>query len=580
MAQDPDPRPPQDSDPNGTGHAHDVKRQSTADGQQVDTDWWTFAVVYQVYLRSFADSDADGNGDIAGLTDRLPYIRDLGVDAIWLTPWYPSPKVDNGYDVSDYRDIDPMFGNLTQAQELIDAVHDHGMRLILDLVANHTSDQHPWFQAALATPDGSPDRDRYHFRDGRGPNGDTPPNDWISAFGGIAWTRTTRPDGTPGQWYLHLFAPEQPDLNWDNPEVRVEFESILRYWFDRGVDGMRLDAASALAKAPGLPDYGLSTSDRFDAAAWVDAPMWDVNAVHDILRSFRRVADSYPEPRMLVGEVGANRPDRFAAYLRPDELHTAFNIQFTKAPWEASALRRVIDHSLSASSSVSGLPTWVLSTHDETRHVTRFSPEVPKDQPTLLDPARILDLEVGTRRARAAILLMLALPGGAYLYQGEELGLPEAFIPDERIQDPVFFRTGGALRGRDGCRAPIPWSGDGPPYGFSGRRGQPWLPQPEDWPSLTVEAELGDPQSMLWLYRSALRIRKDTPGFHVGDLTWRDAPDGVLAFDRGSGARCVVNLSTEPVRLDPELQLLVSSTPLQDNALPPDAAAWLADTGA
>ncbi len=198
--------------------------------------------------------------------------------------------------------------------------------------------------------------------------------------------------------------------------------------------------------------------------------MWDVDAVHDILRSFRRVADSYPEPRMLVGEVGANRPDRFAAYLRPDELHTAFNIQFTKAPWEATTLRQVIDNSLSAWPPVSALPTWVLSTHDETRHVTRFSPEVPAVRPDLLDPPRVFDLKVGTRRARAAILLMLALPGGAYLYQGEELGLPEAFIPDERIQDPVFFRTGGALRGRDGCRAPIPWNGNEPPYGFSGRR--------------------------------------------------------------------------------------------------------------
>jgi alpha-glucosidase len=524
--------------------------------------------MYEVYLRSFADGSGDGIGDLPGLRSRLPHLRDLGVDGIWITPWYPSPMADGGYDVSNYVDIDPLFGTLDDARTLLDEAHAHGLKVIVDFVANHTSDAHPWFQEALAAPPGSPARDRYHFRDGKGPDGSEPPNDWISAFGGPAWSRTAGPDG---QWYLHLFAPAQPDLNWDDAGVRAEFEAILRFWFDFGLDGLRVDAASGLAKETDLPDFGFLAEDIFAPVTWTGSPLWDVEGVHDILRSWRRIADSYDGDRVFVGEVVVNGAERLARYMRADELHTTFNLDFLKCDLDAGRLRGTIDATLAAFDRVGAPATWTLSNHDETRHVTRYGRAftgVPMPPPWPFPPS---DRALGTRRARAMLLLMLALPGSVYLYQGEELGLWEVEdLPDEAIQDPVWTSSGRTIRGRDGCRIPVPWSGGEPPFGFS--TGRPWLPQPPEWSAFTVEAEAGAGDSMLAFYRAALALRRaELTG--AGGLSWADAPDGVLVLDRGDRLRCVVNLSGTPCPVDGEV--LLASGPTAGDRLPPDTAAWL-----
>jgi alpha-glucosidase len=536
--------------------------------------WWRTAVVYEVYLRSFADADGDGVGDLGGVRTHLPYLADLGVDALWITPWYPSPMADGGYDVTDYRDIDPLFGTLTDADALIADAHALGLRVIIDLVANHTSDQHPWFRAALAAGRGSPERDRYFFRDGRNDGAD-PPNDWISAFGGRAWTRVREPDGTPGQWYLHLFTPQQPDLNWDHDGVRDDFDDVLRFWFDRGVDGFRVDAAPAMAKAPGLPDAGHGPGALFESTRWVDNPHWDVDAVHDILRRWRRVGDGYDGDRLFVTEAMVNGPERLSRYVRLDEMHTTFNFDYLRCAWGLRPLRRVIETTLAAMDAVGASPTWVLSSHDETRHVTRLGREDTAE--TGSDAAATpADLEVGIRRARAAVLLTLALPGGAYLYQGEELGLPEVEdLPLEALQDPTWERSGHTARGRDGCRVPLPWAGEHPPFGFSPDGVRPWLPQPGAWRALTVEAQRADPSSMLSLYRTALRLRRTMPSLRDAPLSWQDAGGDVLAFGRGPAFRCLVNFSGRSVPLAGQGRLLLASGPIE-SGLQPDSAAWFA----
>jgi alpha-glucosidase len=527
--------------------------------------------MYQVYLRSFADGNGDGIGDLPGLRSRLGHLRDLGVDGLWITPWYRSPFADGGYDVSDYVDIDPVFGTLDDARAVVEEAHELGLKVIVDFVANHTSDQHPWFQAALQAPPGSPERARYHFRDGRGPDGGSPPNDWISAFGGRAWSRVTEPDGTPGQWYLHLFAPAQPDLNWDNPSVREDFESILRFWFDFGLDGLRVDAASGFAKDPEMPDFGFLADDMFAPVTWTGAPLWDVEGVHDIFRSWRRIADEYDGDRMYVGEVVVNGAHRLARYMRPDELHTTFNLDFLKSPLEVATLRQTIEGALEAFDLVGAPATWTLANHDETRHVTRYGRAytgVPIPPPYPFPPT---DLALGTRRARAMLLVMLALPGSCYLYQGEELGLWEVEdLPDEVIADPVWESSGHTIRGRDGSRVPLPWSGDRPPFGFGDVPG--WLPQPDAWADLTVEAQARSDDSVLAFYRSALALRRE----HVDQaqpLTWVEVGEDVLAFDRGPGLRCVLNLGDAPVAASGKV--LLGSEPGTSDEVAPDTAAWV-----
>lgn len=541
-----------------------------------DQPWWRTAVVYEVYLRSFADASGDGVGDLAGLRRRLPHLVDLGVDALWVTPWYPSPMADGGYDVRDHCDIDPLFGTLTEADALLSDVHDRGLRLVVDLVANHTSSEHPWFVAALAAGPGSPERDRYFFRDGTH-GGDQPPNDWISAFGGSAWTRVREPDGSPGQWYLHTFAPQQPDLDWDSPGVRDDMDDVLRFWLDRGVDGIRVDAAPAMAKTPGLPSAGHGPGALFDSGGWVHSPQWDVEHVHDILRRWRRIADEYDGDRFFVTEAVVNGPHRMSRYVRPDEMHTAFNFDFLKAPWDAGRLRTVVDETLAALAPVGAPATWVLSSHDETRHVTRFGRAETGAATMGFDPSGApSDLELGRRRARAAALLLLALPGGAYVYQGDELGLPEVEdLPEQALQDPTWQRSGGTARGRDGCRVPLPWDGDRPPFGFAPEGVSPWLPQPEAWRELTVARQAADPSSVLSLYRAALHLRRRTPDLHDEGLTWLETGRDVLGFERGAGFRCLVNLSAAALPLAPYGELLLASGPTAGDLLPPDTAAWL-----
>ncbi|WP_033270762.1 alpha-amylase family glycosyl hydrolase [Streptomyces lydicus] len=461
--------------------------------------WWRDAVIYQVYVRSFADSDGDGVGDLRGARERLPYLRDLGVDAVWLTPFYASPQADGGYDVADYRAVDPLFGNLQDADDLIRTAHDLDLRVIVDIVPNHTSDRHPWFR------DPELARQRYVFRPGKGEDGELPPNDWESVFGGPAWTRTDR-----GDWYLHLFAPEQPDLDWDNPDVHAEFEAVMRFWLDLGVDGFRVDVAHGMVKASGLPDIGHGQQAKLIGNQVL--PFFDQDGVHAIHRTWRRLLDGYGDThgRQVIGvaEAWAPTAERLALYVRPDELHQAFNF-------------------------------------------------------------------------RAATLLMLALPGSAYLYQGEELGLPEVTdLPDDVRQDPAFFRgsrAGGQDGFRDGCRVPLPWTGEAPPYGFGA--GGSWLPQPADWAPLTVDAQTDDPDSTLELYRTALGLRRRLPGLGDGGMSWQPAPDGVLAFTR-PGLLCTVNTLPHDVELPSPGTPLLSSAPVTVNGsvavLPGDSCIWWA----
>jgi alpha-glucosidase len=524
--------------------------------------WWREAVIYQIYPRSFADANGDGIGDLPGIRSRLPYLRDLGVDAVWLSPFYLSPQADAGYDVADYRTVDPIFGTVQDVRGLILDAHELGLRVIVDLVPNHSSDQHTWFQQALAEGPGSPLRARYHFRPGRG---SLPPNDWPSIFGGPAWTQV--PDG---EWYLHLFAPEQPDFNWGHPAVADEFRTILRFWLDLGVDGFRIDVAHGLVKADGLPDLGVETSWHLLDVG--ESPCFDRDGVHEIYRGWRRILDEYPGERIAVAEAWAPTPGRIAAYVRPDELHQAFNFSYMSTPWDVESQRAMISASLNAMSAVGAPTTWTLSNHDVVRHTTRLlqsaDGEMGGRKPVAVDPV------AGLRRARAASLLLLALPGAAYLYQGEELGLPEVIdLPPSARQDPAFHRAAGQDGYRDGCRVPLPWSGTEAPYGFGPDGAPSWLPQPASWASLSVAAQDGVPGSTLSLYRDALALRRKV--LTGDDLTWASAPEGVLAFDRAGGFRCTVNMTSSPIALPHPGDLLLCSTPLTaDGLLPADTTAW------
>jgi alpha-glucosidase len=536
--------------------------------------WWRHAVCYQIYVRSFADSDGDGLGDLAGIEQRLPYLARLGVDAIWLTPFYTSPQHDHGYDVADYRDVDPRFGTLADFDAMLARAHQLGLRVIVDIVPNHTSSEHPWFRAALADPNG-PERRRYLFRAGHGPGGEEPPNNWRSVFGGPAWTRVDDPAARPGsaraagperearpeppaQWYLHLFDATQPDLDWTNPEVGDEFCSILRFWLDRGVDGFRIDVAHGLRKQEGLPDVAdplrRRPSTMVERSA-EDEPMWDRPEVHEVYRRWRKELDGYPGDRMAIAEAWVTSPSSMARYIRPDELHQAFNFLWLTAPWSADAFRRVIEQTLAAVGRVQASPTWVLSNHDVVRHPTRYG-----------GGAR------GLARARAATLTMLGLPGSAYLYQGEELGLEQVYVPRRFWQDPGALRTGE--EGRDGCRVPMPWSGDRPPYGFSPGAGQPWLPQPADWAPLTVSAQEADPGSTLAFYRRLLAARRDFAVAAGDTVELIDTSQPVLAFRRGTLV-CAVNCGSRPAAPPDEAgDLLIASGPGAADRLPPDTAAW------
>ena len=544
-------------------------------------EWWRSAVIYQVYPRSFADSDGDGVGDLPGITSRLGDLADLGVDAVWLSPFYRSPQRDAGYDVADYRDVDPLFGTLADFDALRARATDLGLRVIVDVVPNHTSSEHAWFQAALAAEPGSVERGHYLFRDGRGVDGELPPNNWESIFGGPAWTRITEADGTAGQWYLHLFDSSQPDLDWTDPWVREQFVDVLRFWLDRGVDGFRVDVAHGMIKAEGLPDYtppadsGSMGGGQGDSAP---PPYWGQDGVHEIYRSWRKVLDEYEGDRVLVAEAWVEPLSRLAEWVRPDEMHQAFNFSYLETGWSASEIRRVVDSSIEVFSSVGAPSTWVLSNHDVVRHASRLALTAENPQGHGIGPrsAGLPIPELGLARARAATAVMLALPGSAYLYQGEELGLPEAIdLPDESRQDPTWFRTGGERYGRDGCRVPLPWESAAPAFGFNST-GASWLPQPSDWSTYARDEQTGVTGSTLELYRLALRLRSEI-GLGTSDIVWLDDySDEVVAF-RSKGVTVLANLGEVAVEL-PLGDVLLSTMSLDGPALPPNAAVWLRET--
>ena len=557
-----------------------------APGHRADPDaaagdgaaWWRTAVVHQLYPRSFADSDGDGVGDLPGIIARLPHLADLGVDGLWLSPFYVSPMADAGYDVADYRAVDPVFGTHADADALIAEAGRLGLRVLVDLVPNHTSDQHAWFRAALAAGPGSPERARYLFRDGRGAGGDSPPNGWRSVFGGPAWTRVTEPDGRPGQWYLHLFDAGQPDLDWTNPEVREEFHDILRFWLDRGVAGFRVDVAHGLAKAEGLPawDHDYAGMSRDDV---IGAPMWDQDAVHEIYRGWREVLDGHPGS-IMIGEAWVRPAERLARYVAPGGMHQVFHFDLLLAPWRAADYRAAISSSLEAAGAVGAVTTWTLSNHDVVRHTTRLTLPPGRNNPEGIGPRDPQpDEELGLRRGRAATAVVLALPGSTYLYQGEELGLPEhTALPDEVRQDPSVRRREGAVPGRDGCRVPLPWEADAPAFGFS-PTGRSWLPQPESFARYAADRQRGVPGSTLELYRSMLRLRREL-GLGAGRLEWDDGfgPDALAFRTTGASGRVLVvaNLGPDPVAL-PAGAVVLASGDLDGGAVPTDTTVWVVE---
>lgn len=510
-----------------------------------EPNWWTNAIFYQVYPRSFADSDGDGVGDLGGVVAHLDHLSALGVDAVWLNPVTVSPMADHGYDVADPRDVDPLFGGLEALDRLLEQAHARGIRVTMDLVPNHTSSQHSWFQAALAAGPGSAERERYIFRDGRA--GDAPPNNWVSVFGGPAWTRV--PDG---QWYLHLFDTEQPDLNWDNPEVFEDLEKTLRFWLERGVDGFRIDVAHGMSKPPGLPD--MTNPDLEMLRSQDDDPRFNHDGVHDIHRGIRSVLDDYPHA-VSIGEIWVFDNEDFAKYLRPDELHMGFNFRLVRAEFDAVSIHGAIENALAAASIEDASPTWTLSNHDVDREVTRYGGG-----------------SIGLARARAMAMVMLALPGAVFIYNGEELGLPNVDLPDDVLQDPVWERSGHTERGRDACRVPMPWSGSAPPFGFSSNP-DTWLPMPPDWSELTVARQEADPHSTLSFFRSVLALRRSAFHFTENDVEWVQLRSDVLAFFSG-GVLCVLNTGTSAVPL-PQGEVIASSAPVSTGSLPPDAAAWV-----
>ncbi|MET0853497.1 MAG: glycoside hydrolase family 13 protein, partial [Microterricola sp.] len=509
------------------------------------------------------------------------------------------PQRDAGYDVADYCDVDPLFGNLADFDEMLAEAHSRGIRVIVDLVPNHSSDQHPWFVDALAAAEGSAERARYLFRDGSGENGDLPPNNWESVFGGRAWTRVTNADGTPGQWYLHLFDSSQPDFDWSNEEVREEFRRILRFWLDRGVDGFRVDVAHGLVKADGLPDYtppaeggsmggaaGLEGLNEGALDELPSAPYWAQDGVHEIYRDWRVLLNEYPGERILAAEAWVDPLPRTALWVRPDEMHQAFNFAYLETPWKADALRRVIDDSLATFASVGAPSTWVLSNHDVVRHASRLALTAENPQGHGIGPkSKGLPIaELGLRRARAATALMLALPGSAYIYQGEELGLPEVIdLPDDARQDPTWFRTDGERYGRDGCRVPLPWEGTAPSYGF-GPGTASWLPQPTEWAELARDKQSGVEGSTLEMYKLALRLRREL-GLASGTLEWLGSEEldgsGDLVAFRNGGVTVIGNTGAAAVQLPAGLgsTVLLASGPLgaadATLTLPADTTVWL-----
>jgi alpha-glucosidase len=541
------------------------------------SEWWRSGVIYQIYPRSFADANGDGIGDLKGIEQKLDSLSALGIDAVWLSPFFKSPQKDAGYDVADYIDVDPLFGTLADFDSMLAKAHSLGIRVMIDLVPNHTSDQHQWFQRALASAPGSPEREFYHFKDGLGENGELPPNNWVSMFGGPAWTRVIEKDGTPGQWFVHLFDSSQPDLNWSNEKVQEAFEDIFRFWLDRGVDGFRVDQPHAMAKAKGLPDHPYVAE---AGAGFIEGrenpPMWFQEEVHPIFRRWRKILESYDGDRAMCGEAYVYPLSLMAQWVRPDEFHQTFNFRFLDAGWDLKKLFDAINESFEAFDGVGAPSTWVLNNHDVMRHASRFggnygrttaSDGVGPNQP---QP----DNELGLTIAKGATLFMLGLPGASYLFQGEELGLPEHTTLEDRFrQDPTFARTKGARVGRDGCRVPLPWDQSSDSSGFS-KTGKAWLPQPESYRELARSLQEQDESSTLAFYKQALALRKEL-ALGEGSFGWvqgHTGPDS-LGYEN-SGVHVIYNFGREPIDLGSS-EILISSQPIIGGQLETNFCVWV-----
>jgi alpha-glucosidase len=550
-----------------------IERQNATSG----SEWWRSGVIYQIYPRSFADANGDGVGDLKGIEQKLDTLAALGIDAVWLSPFFKSPQKDGGYDVADYIDVDPLFGTLQDFDSMLAKAHSLGLRVMIDLVPNHTSDQHQWFQKALASAPGSAERAFYHFKDGLGENGELPPNNWVSMFGGTAWTRVTEKDGTPGQWFVHLFDSSQPDLNWSNEKVQKAFEEILRFWLDRGVDGFRVDQPHAMAKAKDLPDHPYVAE---AGAGFIEGrenpPMWFQEEVHPIFRRWRQILESYSGDRAMCGEAYVYPLSLMAQWVRPDEFHQTFNFRFLDAGWDPSKLFEAINESFKAFDGVGAPSTWVLNNHDVMRHRSRFggsygrttaSDGVGPNQP---QP----DNELGLKIAKGATLFMLGLPGASYLYQGEELGLPEHTTLENKFrQDPTFARTKGTRVGRDGCRVPLPWDQSSDSSGFSAT-GKAWLPQPDSYRELARAIQESDASSTLAFYKSALALRKEL-ALGEGSFGWVEGHTGPesLAYEN-SGIRVIYNFGKNPIDLG-NSKVLISSQPLVGGQLETNSCVWV-----
>jgi alpha-glucosidase len=548
----------------------------TSNSSTLGQEWWRSAVIYQIYPRSFADGNGDGMGDIPGIISRLDSLQELGIDAIWCSPFFASPQKDAGYDVSDYKDIDPLFGTLEDFDNLVAEAKKRDIKIIVDLVPNHSSNEHEWFQAALKAGHGSKERDRYMFRDGKGENGELPPNNWESVFGGAAWTQVE-----DGQWYLHIFDSSQPDFNWDNNEVREEFKSVLRFWLDRGAAGFRIDVAHGLVKAEGLPDVveNNSTMSGEDGEKPKDRetphPFWGQEGVHEIIREWREVLDEYDD-RIMAAEAWVMPLSRMAKWVRSDEYHQAFNFGYLETPWDRDKLEAVIDDSLKEFGGVGAPSTWVLSNHDVIRHATRMAyDKIPKQGDGIGPDYAQPNTELGLRRARAATAFMLGLPGGAYIYQGEELGLPEhTTLAGEYRQDPTYFRTKGKRVGRDGCRVPIPWEKDAPAFGFN-QTGESWLPQPAQYGEYSRDQQDGVEGSTLELYKKLLKVRKELALGH-GDFSWHKDSLGEHSLGYvNSGVLVLANFSGKNIEIPAGEILLSSQNDLSSGLLEQDQVVWV-----
>ena len=539
-----------------------------------DKNWWRQAAIYQIYPRSFADNDGNGIGDLKGVTAKVDYLASLSLDAVWLSPFYPSALADGGYDVDDYRNVDPKLGTLADFDEMLVALHGAGIRVFVDIVPNHSSNLHQWFKDAIAAEPGSSERARYIFRDGRGASGEIPPTDWPSHFAPSAWTHESTWGGKHNQWYMHWFAPEQPDWNWDNPEIEADFLTTLKFWADRGVDGFRVDVAHALKKDLSEP-LRMRATMEYEAPQTLDGTgiLMDRNEVFEVYRSWRKLFNTYDPPRVAVAEANVH-PSRMPLYASEETLGQSFDFRFIDAAFSARTYKDCVSQSLELAKKNNSSTTWTLGNHDQMRYATKLGlhPIVDRNEWLLSNgQSHPVDFEIGTRCSVAGNLFILALPGCTYIYQGDELGIHEvADIPVDQIQDPVYLRNLKQAKGRDGARVPLPWTRGGTNFGFGA--GTPHLPQPQWFGDFSVEAESGVAGSPLEIFRKALKLRRELQC--AEEITWHQtSSEDVLHFSRPNGWNCITNFKAHKYSL-PAGEVILSSSPIVDGKISAGTTVW------